>query len=356
MSLAPLTYRLRKLVGRSRGIQDAAAEMITVSPAETGRRAAAVYMPGQTDRVQAVQPMTTVAFEQARISDGIVEHAPTLAFRLRNAVLMEGTVFCAGAMCQMASRRSPRLPRQVRSEISEPVSIIGTAVSDMFFGHYVVDDTATTLLADGFAPVHTTTSRHRGGWHHAPGYYRLLGLQPAALPNARLREAWLFQDIGMNANRRARLEEVRRRMRPRAQRRGGHGVMIIRGKSGEQHRNLANELELAEALAQRGFEIVDPVGDSLETIIDKLAGAAVVVGIEGSNLAHALLLMADRAALVIIQQPFMFNNVWKDFTDLLGMTYAFVVGAGTPEQFVVDINEVLQTIALATGRDQAPAS
>lgn len=354
MSFVPITYRLRNLIGQFHGLSDAVDETVVVSPAEVQHREAAIHLPGQRERVQGVSAMSTKDYEWARISDGIVEHAPTIAFRVRNTVILRGTLFGGGAIRQMASTRAPRLPRRARRVITETVSLIGTPVSDLYFGHYAVDDAATALLAQDFAPVHTPASQNRPNWPHAAGYYDLLKLQPAILDNAHLRDAWLFQDHGMNANRRGRIEELRRRLsaaQPR--RRSGHGVLILRGASGQQLRFLENEAELAEALARRNFTIVDPAKDSIETIIRKVSGAAVVVGVEGSALAHAILLMADRGALVTIQPPFAFNNLWKDFTDLLGMTYALVVGEGSDSTFRVEIDEVLRTIELAT---EAPAS
>lgn len=354
MSLVPITYRLRRLMDPFHRHGEAVEETVVVSPSETQMREAAVYLPDQTERVRATHVMSTRDYEWARISEGLVEHAPTLAIRVKDAVILEGTVFGGGVIRQMASTRAPRLPRRARRVITETVSLIGTPVSDRYFGHYAVDDAGTALLALDFGPVHTPASRNRPNWPHATGYYDKLKLQPAILDNARLRDVWLFQDHGMTANRRGRIEELRRRLSvTQPGRSGAHGVMILRGASGQQLRFLDNENELAEALSRREFTIVDPTRDSIDTIISKVSGASVVVGVEGSALAHAILLMADRAALVALQPPFAFNNVWKDFTDLLGMTYGFVVGQGSDTSFRVDIDEVLQTISLAVDRAQS---
>ncbi|WP_299911121.1 hypothetical protein [uncultured Paracoccus sp.] len=53
--------------------------------------------------------------------------------------------------------------------------------------------------------------------------------------------------------------------------------------------------------------------------------------------------------MIAIQPPWRFDNVWKDFTDLLDMRYGFVLGEGDRDSFRVDIADVLRTIDLILG-------
>ncbi|WP_299911119.1 glycosyltransferase family 61 protein [uncultured Paracoccus sp.] len=54
-------------------------------------------------------------------------------------------------------------------------------------------------------------------------------------------------------------------------------------------RHLENEAELADELARRGFEIVDPMQETAKDLVQRLSGSALAVSVEGSALTHAYL-------------------------------------------------------------------
>lgn len=54
--------------------------------------------------------------------------------------------------------------------------------------------------------------------------------------------------------------------------------------------------------------------------------ARVVVSVEGSHLSHILYTLADDGVLVVLQPPDRFALPYKEFTDCLGMRFAFLVG------------------------------
>ena len=349
MNFAAPSHLVRKALGRARELPEAAAEVVVVCPAEPAERPAAFHLPGQIDRVRGYHSMSDPAAEMRRITAGEVLHAATHAFRFDDAVLAGGSLYAGGTRYQMTMDRPPRLPRAVRAR-TEVAALVGTPVSDIFFGHYVLDDAATSLMAQDFAPAHEVESRHRAGWPHAHEYRRMTGLTMPALGDTRLGTAWVFEDHGMNADRRRRLQDVRHRLArslatPASEER--HGVFLLRGTSGQALRLLDNEAEIAETLAARGFTIVDPMAATATEIATRLSGAGVVVSVEGSALAHAILAMSGSGALITIQPPYRFNHVLKDFTDALGIRYGFVVAEGGRERFRVDPDDVLRTVDLA---------
>ena len=261
MNFAAPSHLVRKALGRARELPEAAAEVVVVCPAETAERPAAFRLPGQIDRVRGYHSMSDPAAEMRRITAGEVLHAATHAFRFDDAVLAGGSLYAGGTRYQMTMDRPPRLPRAVRAR-TEVAALVGTPVSDIFFGHYVLDDAATSPMAQDFAPAHEVESRHRAGWPHAHEYRRMTGLTMPALGDTRLGTAWVFEDHGMNADRRRRLQDVRHRLArslatPASEER--HGVFLLRGTSGQALRLLENEAEIAEALAARGFTVVDPM-------------------------------------------------------------------------------------------------
>ncbi|MTE00966.1 DUF563 domain-containing protein [Paracoccus sp. YIM 132242] len=345
MSLAPLAYRIRKRLSLDGTLARAARETVIVAEAESGIRSKAAYLPGQLDRVKDVQPETTHQLEMERISATPVHHAATMAYRLKNCALVGGTLYCGGVGHQMLKDRPP-LVGAVDAEIGH-AALVGTPVSDIYFGHFLCDDSATVLLAQNFAPAYRPASRHHAGWSHPADYHKMMGIKLTDTGNARIKDAWIFQDIGMTGNRRQRFRTLRQRLHDLPAAREGHGVFLVRGRSGHQ-RILRNENEIAEGLASRGFEIVDPERETAEEIVRKLSGARVAIGVEGSGMAHAFLTLADGGAMMTIQPPHRFNNIYKEFTDMMGMGYGFVVAEGDRHCFEADLDDLLRTVDLLT--------
>lgn len=345
MSLAPLAYRIRKRLSFDSTFAKAAEETVIVAEAESGIRSRAAYLPGQLDRIKDVQPETTPQLEMERISAAPVYHAATTAYRLRNCVLIGGTLYCGRVAHQMLKDRPPFIGA-VNAEIGH-AALVGTPASDVYFGHFLRDDSATVLLAEDFAPAFRPTSRHHAGWSHPADYHAMMGIKLMDTGDARIRDAWVFQDIGMTRSRRRRFQTLRRRLHDLPAARKGHGVFLVRGSSGHQ-RILRNEDAIAEGLASRGFEIVNPELESAEQIVRKLSGARVTISVEGSGMAHAFLTLADDGALLTIQPPHRFNNIYKEFTDMMGMSYGFVVAEGDQHGFEADLDEILRTVDLLT--------
>lgn len=344
MSLAPLLYRIRKRVSMARNLADAARETVAVAEAETGLRTMAAFLPGQLDRVKGVQFQTTHQQEMDRITATPVHHAATMAYRLRDCLLIGGTLYSSGGGYQILSDRPP-LAALVNQEIDQ-AAFVGTPVSDVYFGHHLIDDSATALLARDFAPIYRPFSYRHASWNHPVAYRQMMGIDWKTTGNARITDAWVFCDVGMTQNRRKRLIALRERLQARPSARSGHGVFLIRGETGSQPRLLRNEAAISEKLATRGFEIVDPAKETADNIVRKLSGARIAIGVEGSSLGHALLTLADHGALLTIQPPYRFNNVWKDFTDVLGMRYGFAVAKGDRDGFDINLDDILRTIDL----------
>ncbi|SMO95058.1 glycosyltransferase family 61 protein [Paracoccus laeviglucosivorans] len=339
-----LATRISRKLGHNPADERIAAEVVVISPDEMGERAPAFALPGQLDRVKATPPDTSMANELARIGGGEILHDATVALLLRDVQYFDGFIYTRGARRQQVVRPEP-LTSAGPIEAVKECSLPGTSVGDQFFGHFLIDDSSTALLAPRFAPPRLPRATARHAWSHAAPYRAQLGIDIPQIGRARIDRAWLFRDHGMTADRRARMAELRTRMRAAGGPRQGHGAFILR--SGGQARHLLNEAEIADRLAREGFEIVDPARDSVAQIATKLHGAAIIASVEGSAFAHGLLSMAEGSALVAIQPPFRFNNPWKDYTDALGMRYGYVIATGGQSEFRLDPDNLMRTLDLA---------
>lgn len=339
-----LATRIARKLGHDPADQDMAAEVVIVSADERAERGAAFFLPAHLDRIKATAPDTNLQNEMDRIGGGAIVHDATKAFRFRNVQYMDGFLYCGRMRRQQVVRPEPLRGAGPVERIGR-CSLPGTTVGDQFFGHFLIDDSSTALLAQGFAPPRLPMGTARDRWSHAAPYRDRLGIAIPPIGHAVIAEAWVFRDHGMTADRRARMAELRRRMRAGGGLRQGHGVFIRR--AGGQARNLTNEDEIAERLSRAGYEIVDPARDGVDRIAAALHDARVVCSVEGSAFAHALLSMAPGGAVVAIQPPWRFNNPWKDYTDALDMRYGFAVATGQPTQFQLDPDELMRVLDLA---------
>jgi hypothetical protein len=174
-----------------------------------------------------------------------------------------------------------------------------------------------------------------------------LGLPRAPIPGyARIRRLTIYSDQGQSGCKLRRYRTLRRRLRAGAVvATGPPGVFLRRGTDGEPRR-LVNEEALADRLAARGFDIIDPGALDAAEIVARTLDARMVVAVEGSHLSHALHTLADGGAWLVIQPPDRFALPYKEFADCLGMSFGFLVGSPEAGGFAVDLDEIDRMVDL----------
>ena len=65
-----------------------------------------------------------------------------------------------------------------------------------------------------------------------------------------------------------------------------------------------------------------------------------MVGVEGSQFSHAIYTVADNGAFLVLQPPDRFSMAYKEYTDRVGLTYAFVVGTPDEDGFRVETDRL----------------
>ena len=170
---------------------------------------------------------------------------------------------------------------------------------------------------------------------------------PPPVPSpTRFAELWMVDDRPMNDGRRARFETLRRRARPAGAAPPATGrIFLERGTSGVA-RGLANEDAVRDALVARGFRVLAPETSSTEALADALSAARLCVGVEGSALTHATMLMPAGGAILALQPPRRFAESIKLFSDTIGLRFGFVVGEDHGDRFTVAIDRLEATIDL----------
>lgn len=331
----------RRLLRRSAALAVISARSWTIWPAETTSAPAAIYLDGSLDRVQGVGISTSRDNELRRIRGGRVEHAPTVAHEIRQAHLLDGSLYAGPWRWPLARGRTPLFWRGDRAA-EKSAALACTFYGSFYFGHWMRDDLSLALAA---AEIDKPVITSRTAFRHEPGYRDLLSAHPLARAACAFGRIVVIEDFPQNTSKRRRYEELRARLAVRIPETGCRRVYLRRGTVGAQEpRNLINGDQIESFLAAQGFAVVDPDRLSSEELCRHLRGASIVVGIEGSHLAHAIYAIAGDGVICALQPPQRFNNVYKDYTDCAGMRYAFVVGAPSDGGFVIGVDELARTL------------
>jgi capsular polysaccharide biosynthesis protein len=329
-------------------IEDVCFRREILCPAEDAETPPGICDPRDFERVTACEKATTMDEELARMRGGTRHHGATVLYELEDAALWDGWFSSKGWRSWNALH--PSDPPQ--SSGGQPVQIDravcgSTFVGSFYFGHWLSDDLPLLLEAEGHGnPVITTA---RTPYTHEPGYLELLGLESRPLIRAHFDRLIWIDNVAQNSRRAQQYRELRRRIRQQTAptegcRVEGRRVMLHRGRSGV-HRVLANEDELEATLAKRGFEIVDPARCTARQIAEACAGARIALCVEGSQLTHAFLAMADHAAIVAMIPPYRYINHYKDLTDCIGtMRYGSITGTAVEDGFRIDPDELLHLL------------
>ncbi len=265
-------------------------------PAEAIVGPPCLALPGQYERVRACAFGRDVAQQIGELQGSQLNVGPTVRFVLKNVLINRGVVYGRGRRItfnrQISCNRAER-PWVECDEIALRSSFLGSH----FFGHWLRADCATHLLAEQSGkPMTMPTPR----WHDQDGYLDLFGQTCVELDRTHVRRLILFHDISHNSHQVRRLRTLRGDVAGNRDPNGaGRIVYLMRGSSGEK-RVLINEEEIIETLMRRGALIIKTELISVSQLITQSLGARIIIGLEGSQLTHALFTLCDAGGLLAI--------------------------------------------------------
>lgn len=341
-SLVPLTYRIRRLLAGQRvGYQDLSHGRWEISPAVDRPVPSALYLPGELDKVTSVSEFTTWDIEKDRVLSTRRRQQATWAYQLHDVQIIDGFMY-KGPMKEVLVPGPEKLwPQAPETEIAGG-ALACTYSGNRFFGHCLRHDFPLALLAQELGQAMAV---NRPAFGHEPGYRDLCSIFVPTVDRVRCRELVVVDDIGYTASKRDRLGTIRARLLRHAPADPPAGVMLRRGGTGVS-RVLVNEDEIEALIQKRGFVVLNPTRMTVQEIVRSMGGTPLVLGVEGSQMNHGLLNLADHGTVLTLQPPYRFNNVLKEYTDCLGMGYAFVVGQAQGDGFYIHPDVVQQTLDL----------
>ena len=356
-TLTPILQTLRGAVsGDFRPLEQLASKTWEIAPEEVRTAPPAFCLPGQFDRVTQLSPFASTLEEERRLLLGYASatHGATRALLLEDVVLADGVLYKGSARMHL-HLRTRRVPPLVAEEEHRPSALYCSFSGNRYFGNWLIDDCAAYPLArEHGLPV--GSSKAIAPSTQMLQYEALLDMRPHRCDQIWFKQLVVFQDIGQNSHKHRRFKSMGDKLLRGRSWVEHPGVFILRGRAGER-RLLVNELQIAERLRlSRGFRILDPMNHSAAEIVEVCAGARAVVGVEGSQLVHGLMVLQPGGSLLTLQPPNRYCSLFKNLTDRDAQKFGIVVGTPVGDDFTIDPDEVERTLDLMeAGQPQAAA-
>jgi len=347
--LRACSYYLGRLLGRnSQSLAHVAQRTEEISPAIRMRALRPYFDRAHLSRIGAARNFSAEQVISEHLLRQHIDFPPVRVHWVKDAWIINGSVFVRGArrieLRNVLQKRAlleryslrPRGPRQDM----ESAVLVSTSAGSTWFGHWLEDEVPLHMLGRTYGePV----ALAREEYSHEAGYLKAFQLPHGKrVREARFGELIVVDEFAQNPNKTARYHTLRERLGRFPQ--GAKRVYLSRGLSGTPRR-LINEQRLCERLSKEGFEILDVGKAAFETIVAVCRGAAIVIGIEGSHLAHALFMMKDYGTMLILNPP---NQVHTTVADIAvfcrlhaGMFVCEPAGSDRTG-FVADEDEVLR--------------
>ncbi|MTH34555.1 DUF563 domain-containing protein [Paracoccus limosus] len=342
----PYRARLRRLVGRSMpDFHAGAVERWEEAPGSVLRFHPSLALPGQVERIKASVFASLPATIEALTRDGEAAEAPTMAWRFRDVDLVDGVLYHGAAELHL-NRRKRKFGLALRPRQAIRGALYETWATNRWFGSWLMDALVASQLAQTTGMAMTTAPAPRPG-SHAARYEELAGVHPGRIAgDVHFDEMVLFDDLGNNLSKGLRQRALRLQLLAGRDPAPVPGVFLLRGTGGDL-RLLQNETELAERLAaERGFLVMDPLKATADELIEACGAARAIVGVEGSHLAHGIMVAPPGAAIVPIQPPERVAATLKQLADRLEQRFALLVAEGGDSLFTLDWRDLAATLDL----------
>lgn len=324
------------------GMRSRAVETIVVCDGERDTFPPPITLPGQLERVSA--SFSDSASDAIRYATSVeVTHAPTRMYRIEDVVYDHGRLYK-----DLESEHVSSLgwPTRSPARFVEAMCLCSSSSGSRFFGDWLLSDVPLELLARE-AGLRALKVRPHTRYPHLPALNALLGLaDPYTDETLRIGSLFLVDDGGFNDGKRRRLRELRARVRraiaPEAP---GRLVYLGRGAGYASGRRLTNEAEIVSRLEALGFELVNPDDGGPERLLERMMDCAVVVGIEGSQLAYGFLSLSEGGVMIALQPPYGFQSSFRPRCVAAGLGWGFLVGREDGAGFRIspeELEEVLE--------------
>lgn len=343
MYVSPILLSSLKHLGLSKNLMQASSKRWVAGEYLTIERQQAMYRKEELGKITGIAPYRSMALEVARLSQCDIGIPPAVFHSLKDAIFTNGNIYSNRAKHLIAGNT-----RSLYSKITREMNTTGVVVanrqSHQYFGHWLHDELPMTIFCQNHGRV-LTSHFGKKPYIHEAGYYEALQTPPPTEldNNCLYKEISILEPAPLNSVQVESLRQFRKRF-SHLHSKKKEVAFIRRGGNNHDNRNLENEDAIINFMLKIGGTIISPEKDTAKDIIENLLDAKLVIGIEGSHLANALLSMPEHGCLLVIQPPNRFNNIFKDYCDVTYRKYAFTIGdsiSGRTHQNITHLQKMI---------------
>ena len=343
-------YRLRPLINRLTSRRNSSHEpflssaddRVVVGDSSIRHRNPAVIAQTEIDLITCMRDNVPRDPVMETLLEGEIQSGQTTCYIFRDALVHDGSIFTKRGHYHIRPRQGRLLP--LTSIEKKTNGLLCTNwVIEKYFGHWLHDGLMLELLSHELG--HEPISFNRKPWIHEPEYRKLAECAVFPIGTTIFDELVIPDDIALNDCWKDRMDLLRTRMIGPSPVLPNRSVYMMRGQSAVG-RTLVNENTIAEFLSARGFEILHPEKSSVSEIKRLLSAAQLIVAMEGSAQAHALMFAQTGIKFLSIQPADQFNVIFKPLFDAVGQTWGACIADGENGNYVMDLDRLAAAIEL----------
>lgn len=342
---AAASYGARRLCGGYVGLAGAAAQRELLVSGASVAAITPFYWPSHLGRIQGAATYGRERVIAEDLNRRIFELRPVYAYTLRDACLLDGSIYAGRHRHQLRPHTARRgiglAPREPAAAFAHAV-LASTCAGSTWFGHWLEDEVPLQLLAGNFGML---VGHDRPAYRDEAAYREAFALPPLQrVATAHFECLVVIDEFAQNPHKTRRYHMLRARLKHRGP--GRPRIFLSRGGTGSR-RVLVNEAQICDRLQARGFDIVDVAVHDAGEIIEACRGAELVVGVEGSHLAPLLYLMRDFGTLVILNPPAQVHTTVADIGVFCGLSSGMFIcepASGGDGDFSADPEELCRFI------------
>jgi hypothetical protein len=283
------------------------------------------------------------------VASEILRPPPTIAHHVRDAILVDGSIYQGRFKSFIAARSFYKLPPADPEPCRfRTVGLASSHFGSRYFGHWLIDDCTQYRLAEQYGPP--LCLRGPIFPNHQKTYQNYLGQDWTPVGRAWIEDLIVYQDFHwgtpQDSLRGAQINAMRKSARAHLPTGGARSLVYLRRGATGACRLVQNEEELLDVLGRHGFMVVDVDSGSLEQLLAVLANAKIVVSVEGSQATHCAYSIPDNSGLILLQPPDRFLSFHRGWTASAGVRFGFVVGSPDENGYSFSPSELLQTVEL----------
>jgi hypothetical protein len=305
-----------------------------------------IYLEGDLEKVKKTAFSGQLDDEMKRFSATTYTSGPFIHYQIQDMLVLKNRVYFEKYEYLLNPlEKAVRLYDDNSLVEVDSAAFSSMRISTVFFGHWLREELPLIDYLQGKGSILSTSSLTP----QKSEIVKLFNLDYQYAPFSKIKVAdmfhgWQHSEIYLEISN--KYKQKISLFRPVTDSRQLKIVYLGRGQSATK-RVLSNEKHLLEYL-DKGFRLECFVAEStpIKQLYTAIYDADIILSVEGSQMAHAIMAGRAGSTLLCIQPPYRFYNPFKDYCADIGLGYSILVAeeGETEDEFSVDVERLKRLI------------